>query len=211
MQSIVAKPQMDHITEFLSHCKIQSYGKKSIIFKEGDAANTLYYILNGSVGVTLEDENEQEIVIAYLNKGEFIGEMNLFDFNESRSATVIAREETTLAKISYAEFSDYSISHPKITALVTQQMAKRLRNATKKIADLSFLDATGRIVSALLDLSKDPSSISHLGGMQLTITRQELGKLTNCSREMVGRVLKDIEKQGLIEVSGKTVIVYGTR
>jgi len=61
-----------------------------------------------------------------------------------------------------------------------------LRVTTQRVADLSFLDVTGRVASALLDLSKSPDAITHPDGMLLKITRQELGKLTNCSREMVG-------------------------
>ena len=90
-------------------------------------------------------------------------------------------------------------------------MARRLRNTTQKVADLSFLDATSRIASSLLNLSKDLSAITHPDGMQIKITRQDLGKISNCSREMVGRILKDMEKRGLVEVSGKTIVVYGTR
>ena len=81
----------------------------------------------------------------------------------------------------------------------------------KKVADLSFLDVTGRIASTLLELSKEPDAMTHPQGMQIKITRQELGRIVNCSREMAGRVLKDLEEQGLIEVHGKTIVVYGTR
>ena len=90
-------------------------------------------------------------------------------------------------------------------------MAHRLRSTTQKVADLSFLDATGRIASALLELSQDPSAMTHPDGMQIKITRQDLGKISNCSREMVGRILKDMERQGLVRVSGKTIVIYGTR
>jgi CRP/FNR family cyclic AMP-dependent transcriptional regulator len=47
--------------------------------------------------------------------------------------------------------------------------------------------------------------------MQIKITRQELGRIVSCSREMVGRVLKSLEEDHLISVSGKTIVVYGTR
>jgi CRP/FNR family cyclic AMP-dependent transcriptional regulator len=53
--------------------------------------------------------------------------------------------------------------------------------------------------------------MTHPDGMQIKITRQEIGRIVNCSREMAGRVLKDLEDQGLIEVHGKTIVVYGTR
>jgi len=47
--------------------------------------------------------------------------------------------------------------------------------------------------------------------MQIKITRQEIGRIVGCSREMVGRVLKSLEEQGLVDVHGKTMVVFGTR
>jgi CRP/FNR family cyclic AMP-dependent transcriptional regulator len=90
-------------------------------------------------------------------------------------------------------------------------MASRLRETTQKASDLAFLDVTGRVASALIDLAKQPDAMSHPDGMQIKITRQEIGRIVVCSREMVGRVLKDLESRGLISVSGKTIVVYGTR
>ncbi len=53
--------------------------------------------------------------------------------------------------------------------------------------------------------------MTHPDGMQIKITRQEIGRIVGCSREMVGRVLKTLEDQGLVPVKGKTMVVYGTR
>jgi CRP/FNR family cyclic AMP-dependent transcriptional regulator len=53
--------------------------------------------------------------------------------------------------------------------------------------------------------------MTHPDGMQIRVTRQELGRIAGCSREMVGRVLKDLEEKHLISVSGKTIVVFGTR
>lgn len=121
------------------------------------------------------------------------------------------KTECELAEVSYSNFSDYTKSHPEILYTIGEQMAHRLRNTTKKVADLSFLDVTGRIASTLLELSKEPDAMTHPEGMQIKITRQELGRIVSCSREMAGRVLKDLEDRGLIEVHGKTIVVYGTR
>ncbi|MCV6328560.1 helix-turn-helix domain-containing protein, partial [Pseudomonas aeruginosa] len=54
-------------------------------------------------------------------------------------------------------------------------------------------------------------TITHPDGMQIKITRQEIGRIVGCSREMVGRVLKSLEEQGLVHVKGKTMVVFGTR
>jgi len=91
------------------------------------------------------------------------------------------------------------------------QMARRLRNTTRKVGDLAFLDVTGRVARTLLDLCKEPDAMTHPDGMQIKITRQEIGRIVGCSREMVGRVLKTLEEQGLVSVKGKTMVVFGTR
>jgi len=90
-------------------------------------------------------------------------------------------------------------------------MANRLRNTTRKVGDLAFFDVTGRIARALIDLSSEPDAMTHPDGMQIKVTRQEIGRIVNCSREMAGRVLKILEEQELISVSGKTIVVHGTR
>ncbi len=196
---------------FLSKTKKYSYPSNSLICNEGEISNTLYLILSGSISVVLTDENNREIIIAYLSPGDFFGEMSLFDINMNRSASVRTKENTMLAEIKYENLKTYAEAYPKILYLLGKQMAQRLRNTTQKVADLSFLDATGRIASALLNLNKDPSAITHPDGMQIKITRQDLGKISNCSREMVGRILKDMQSQGLVKVSGKTIVVFGTR
>jgi len=73
------------------------------------------------------------------------------------------------------------------------------------------LDVTGRVARTLLDLCKEPDAMTQPDGMQIKITRQEIGRIVGCSREMVGRVLKDLEERELVSVAGKTMVVFGTR
>ncbi|MEI7948875.1 MAG: cAMP-activated global transcriptional regulator CRP [Gammaproteobacteria bacterium] len=204
-------PHISDLENFLSHSHRRRYPNKTTIIHEGDKCETLYYIVSGSVSVVLEDEDGKEAVITYLNPGDFFGEMGLFETLEARSACVRTKTECDIAEISYVSFTDYSRQHPEILYTIGKQMAHRLRSTTKRVADLSFLDVTGRIASQLLELSKQPDAMTHPAGMQIKITRQELGRIVNCSREMAGRVLKDLEDQGLIESHGKTIVVYGTR
>ncbi|MFA5631880.1 MAG: helix-turn-helix domain-containing protein, partial [Porticoccaceae bacterium] len=82
---------------------------------------------------------------------------------------------------------------------------------TRKVGDLAFLDVTGRVARTLLELCNEPDAMTHPDGMQIKVTRQEIGRIVGCSREMVGRVLKTLEDQGLVEVHGKTMVVFGTR
>jgi len=172
---------------------------------------TLYYIVDGSVSVVIEDDDGREIVLAYLSAGDFFGEMGLFEEDSQRSAWVVARVKCELAEMNYDQFRRLATEQPELLYSLTTQMAARLRKTSVKVRDLAFLDVTGRVASTLLDLAKMPDAITHPDGMQIRITRQEIARIVGCSREMVGRVLKELEDRGLIHARGKTMVIYGTR
>ena len=196
---------------FVSHCHRRRYPAKSTLIYAGDEADALYFIISGSVSVIIEDQEGRELVLAYLNPGDFFGEMGLFDGQDVRTAWVKAKEESEIAEISYSKFMQLCEEKPELLMKLAGQMAQRLTKTSQKVGDLAFLDVTGRVARALLDLAAQPTAMTHPDGMQIKITRQELGRIVGCSREMVGRVIKVLEEQGLIQVSGKTMVVHGTR
>lgn len=199
------------LDKFLEHCHKRHYPAKSTIIYADDKPDVLYFILDGSVTVLIEDDDGREIVLAYLNKGDFFGEMGLFDEQLSRSAWVRARTSCEVAEISYTKFRQVAQEHSDIVFAMASQMAARLRVTSRKVSDLAFMDVSGRVARTLLDLCHQPDAMTHPDGMQIRITRQEIGKIVGCSREMVGRVLKSMEEQELIDVKGKTIVVFGTR
>jgi CRP/FNR family cyclic AMP-dependent transcriptional regulator len=214
----VLKPQitntLPNVENFLRHCQRQDYKSKSVVLQQGELSDSLYLILDGSVSVMVEDESEpgHMLVVAYLNPGDFVGEMGLFDDDpQVRSAMVVAKTQCEVAEISYERFHQIRGQYPDILYAVSRQLGSRLRLTTRKLSDLAFVDVSGRIAHTLLDLCKEPDAMTHPDGMQIKVTRQELGKIVGCSREMAGRVLKALQADGLVSVSGKTMVVYGTR
>ena len=212
------KPQIlrsiPNVENFLRHCQRRDYKSKAVILREGEPSDYLYLILDGSVSVMVEDEADPDhkMVVAYLNTGDFFGEMGLFtDADGERSAMIVAKIQCEVAEISYEKFHQIRSQYPDILFAIADQMSERLRQTTRKLKDLAFVDVAGRIAHTLLDLCKEPDAMTHPDGMQIKITRQELGKIVGCSREMAGRVLKTLSEEGLVSVSGKTMVVYGTR
>jgi len=199
------------IERFLQHCHRRRYPAKSVIIYAGDTPDSLYYIIEGSVTVLIEEKDGQEIVLAYLNAGDFFGEMGLFDTQKNRSAWVRAKTECEVAEINYSSFRNLATDTPDILFELAAQMAVRLRRTSGMVGRLAFMDVAGRVARTLLDLSKEPDAITHPDGMQIRVTRQELGRIVGCSREMVGRVLKNLEAQNLISAKGKTIVVFGAR
>lgn len=199
------------LNNFLQHCHIKKHAMRSTIIHAGDDSETLYYIIGGSVSVVIEDEEGNEIVLAYLNPGDFFGEMGLFEEDTKRSAWVIARHDCEVAEIHYSQFMVLAAETPEILFQLSAQLASRLRNTSRKVSNLAFMDVAGRIARALLELAQSPDAITHPDGMQIKITRQELAKIVGCSREMAGHVIKNLEEDGLITAHGKTMVIFGTR
>ena len=212
MVAIAFTPKIKNIDKLLAHCHRRRFTAKSTIIYAGDRCESLFFIIKGSVTILIEDDDGREIIIAYLNTGDFFGEMGLFE-NEGnekqRSAWVRAKTECEVAELSYAKFREVTQQDPDILYALGHLAAQR--DTTRKVGDLAFLDVTGRVARTLLDLCKQPDAMTHPDGMQIKITRQEIGRIVGCSREMVGRVLKSLESQGLVSVKGKTMVVFGTR
>lgn len=211
---IISKPQSDPTLEwFLSHCHTHKYPAKTVVVSAGAPADTLYFLTKGSVTILIKDENSKEMILSYLNQGDFIGELGLFEKVENpiRTASVKTKVACEIAEISYKKFQQLITVNPEILMRVSAQMAHRLQNTSKKVGNLAFLDVTGRIANTLLDLAKQPDAMTHPEGMQIKITRQEIGQIVGCSRETVGRILKMLEDQGLLSAHGKTIVVFGTR
>ena len=200
------------LPEFLKHCQRRRSPAKSTIIFAGEKGESLYYIIRGTVTVFIEDDEGREMIIAYINDGEFFGELGIFNEGDiTRSAWIRAKTDCEFAEISYSGFLELWRVYPDILFSIGSQIANRLKKTTRKVGDLAFMDVTGRVAGCLLELCKQPDAMTHPDGMQIKVTRQEIGRIVGCSREMVGRVLKDLEEQGLVEVKGKTMVVYGTR
>ena len=201
---------------FLHVCHVRSYPAKLTIVRPGDVGDKLLFVVDGSVSVSVEDDEGHELILAYLNKNDFVGEIGVFKNAAIRSVYVKTRTPCHMAEIGYDRFKmllntdlrEYAV---EILTLLGEQLSTRLLITSRKYRDLAFMDVEGRIARTLLDLTKEPDAITHPDGMQLHITRQEIGRIVGCSREMAGRVLKELEDKGLITAHGKTIVVFGAR
>src|ERR1700754_2887888 len=208
-----ARPLSDipAINRFLSYCRIRTVPSKTVVIHAGDLPDVLYYIISGSVEVMIEDERGDEMVLAYLNRGQCFGEMGLFYEQPTRSAWVRTRNQCELAEMTYPRFRQIAAESPGLIFELATQLATRLDRTHRKLGDLAFVDVTGRVAHAIMDLCGEPDAMTHPEGMQIKVSRQELSRLVGCSREMAGRVLKVLEEQGLLRATGKTIVVFNAR
>ncbi len=204
------------LNAFLHLCHTRAYPAKTTVIRPGDQGDKLLFIVEGSVSISVNDEDGHELILAYLNKNDFIGDIGVFKGPEIRNVTVKSRTRCQFAEITYERFK-HALKHElrehatDILFMLGEHLSTRLLITSRKYRNLAFMDVEGRIAHTLLELCKEPDAITHPDGMQLSITRQEIGRIVGCSREMAGRVLKELAEKKLITAHGKTIVVFGTR
>ena len=175
------------------------------LVEQGQKSNALFILLTGRARVVTSDSRGREVILATLDQGDYLGEMSIID-NEPHSASVRAEVQTDVLMLGRAEFARCLTENASMSLVVMRGLVKRLRHADRKIESLALLDVYGRVAHALLDFA-----VADAQGQLLIrdkISRQDLAKMVGASREMVSRVMKDLEERGFIEAlpNGATLL-----
>jgi CRP/FNR family transcriptional regulator, cyclic AMP receptor protein len=174
----------------------QRFRRGESIVEAGKKANALYIILNGRAHVVAADTRGREAILANLKQGDYIGEMSLID-NQPHSASVRAEVQTDVLVLGRAQFARILPENAAMTYAIMKVLVQRLRQADRKMESLALMDVYGRVASALLELADVAADGSAV--IKDKVSRQNIAKTVGASREMVSRVMKDLEDKGYIE------------
>lgn len=178
------------------------------IVEQGKKSNSLAIILTGRARVVTTDLRGREVILATMKPGDYIGEMSLID-NEPHSATVQAEVQTDVLILGRLEFARCLPENSSMAYAVMKGLVQRLRHADRKIESLALMDVYGRVARALLEFAvvdADGNSV-----IRDKVSRQDLSKMVGASREMVSRVMKDLEERGFIDTRSDGSVVVKDR
>ncbi|MCZ8076125.1 hypothetical protein C1O66_05505 [Paucibacter aquatile] len=180
------------------------FKRGELIVEQGTKSNALFILLNGRARVLTADTRGREVILAVLQPGDYVGEMSLID-HEPHSATVRAEVQTDMLVLGRNEFARCLPESSSLSYAILRGLVARLRNADRQIESLALLDVYGRVARTLLDMSEEEKGLKIIRGK---VSRQDMAKVVGASREMVSRVMKDLEERGVIETleNGSVVI-----
>ena len=181
----------------------KSLARSSTVMAGGDATDSLYIVLSGRLKVLMSDADGKEVILSILGPGEFFGEMGLID-DSPRSASVVSIEPCELLAIAKRDFKKCLAENFDMSMAVMRGLVRRLREADRKIGSLALLDVYGRVARLLLDMAENVE-----GEKVVTkrLPKQDIAKMIGASREMVSRVMKDLQMGGYIEVRGSNIVL----
>ena len=184
------------------------FKRGEVIVEQGKKSNALFILLNGRARVLTADSRGREVILATLQPGDHIGEMSLID-NGPHSATVRAEIQTDVLMLGRVEFARCLPENTSMAYAVMRGLVQRLRHADRKIESLALMDVYGRVARALLEFAADTGDGELL--IREKISRQDIAKMVGASREMVSRVMKDLEERGFIQTQDNGSIIVKER
>jgi len=198
--SLLRDTQLVLLTQVLLR---KPYPKNSTVVAAGDPADALYIVVSGRLKVMMNDKEGREVILAFLNQGDVFGEMGLID-QAPRSATVVAIESCELLTITRADFTKCLQKSFDLTMNVIRGLVKRLREADQKIGSLALMDVCGRVARLLMEMAE---TVDGQKVVTKKLPKKQIAKMIGATREMVTRVMKEMETSGHIEVRAHQILL----
>lgn len=195
----------DRLQPIARACSLQRVDRNAVVMRAGDTIENVYFVLRGTLRVLVSDPDGREVILSILGPGELFGEMGVID-GLSRSATVVASEHCDLVVIAKADFKRCLAENFDVSLSIMRGLVQRLRAADKAIESLALLDVYGRVARLLLEMA-EPGPDGHRV-VTRKVTKQDMAKMVGASREMVSRVMKDLQRQGLVEEQDGRLILW---
>jgi len=174
------------------------YRRGEVIFHKDDPGNQFHVITEGKVRIVLPSPDGEEVTLAILGPGEIFGELSLLD-GEPRSATAIAGEDARTVVINREDFSAWLATRPAAAITLLETLSRRLRRSDDLLADVAFLNVSGRLAKKLVELARLYGRDGPPG--QVRLTQEELASTIGVTRESVNKHLHYFSSRGWVAVS----------
>lgn len=181
---------------------VRAFPRNTVLINEGDVGDSLYVVLSGRVKVYSSNESGREFVIDFHGPGEYVGEMSLD--GAPRSASVMTVEPTTCAVVNRAQFRDFVLAHPDFAMHLIERLIHRVRVTTGNLKSLALSDVYGRLVRLLSTLVQEVDGKSVVPER---LTQQEIADRVGASRDMIGKLMKDLIAGGYLAVEDRTITI----
>lgn len=195
-------PSLRHIKALAALGTQRRYRRGALLIQEGEAGDTIYIVLQGRLRAFLADNANKELTLGVYGPLEYVGEMSLD--GGLRSANVEALEATTCSVISREVLLSYISAQPEFALELIGRLIRRARVATESARSVALIDVYGRLVRLLNQLATEQGPDGERRLVE-RMTHHSMAQHLACSREMVSRLMRDLETGGYIAVRDRWI------
>lgn len=180
--------------------------KGETIFTEGDNLNGVFCIKDGFCKLTKLNSNGKDTIVKLAKDGDLLGQRSIIN-EETSNLTATAIEDMQICFIPKKEMMDYFTDNNKFSLLVTRDICNHLKDADKGLADHTHKTVKERLAIILLKLEEVGGTNQETNALNIQLSREDLANMVGTATESCIRLLSDLKKEGIIELSGKKIIL----
>ncbi len=193
----------DHMKSHPLSC----YNKTDFLFMEGDPVREIYLVAEGRVKIGFYDKEGNEQVIAFLGRGEILGEKALFGENRHKEFAQAVTDHTLICKLRVEKAQELARDYVPFSLTLTKRFGERMGRLERRLQILLFKDARQRLVEFVKDLCRDIGTPYRTGvKITLEITQSDIAALIGASRKTVSLLFTDLEEAGMVKFFGRKEI-----
>jgi len=206
MKSIFCELSVNEVQTLNDAKKNIKFKKGQTIYYEDSYPRCLYCINYGMVKITQMGIDGKEQIVHLAHTGDIIGYSAIL-CGDKYSSTAVAMEDTSLCIIPIDLFFTYVKQNQNVAFKLIHLFSKNLKDAEKKIINIIQRPVKERIAQSLLLLKESYGYESDGRTLKISIKRDELASIAGTTRETATRILLDLKKKKIIELSGKKIII----
>jgi CRP/FNR family transcriptional regulator, cyclic AMP receptor protein len=191
--ALFSEVPQDAVRAVLTIARRRTFSRAEIVFHRGDPANALHLIVSGRFAVRITTPLGDTATLAVRGRGDAFGELALVAEGIERSATVQALEAAETRSVLRDDFERLRREHPSVDSILVAILAERVRGLSEQLTEAYYLSADDRVVRRLADLAE-------LYDGSVPLPQEALAELAGTSRATVNRVLRDLERRGVVEL-----------
>lgn len=188
------------------HFNVRSFSKDEIIMNAGEPVSNLNVILSGSVRGEMIDYSGKTIKIEDIEAPRPLASAFLFGNENKSPVTVSANNDVTILTIPVPEFLKLLQLNTQILRNYLFSISSRAQFLSQKLHFLSFKTIKGKVAHYLLQQAGDK-----FHSVELKSTQQQLADLFGVTRPALARVLGEMQNDGLISISNRTVTLLNRK
>ncbi len=180
----------------------RTYRKNIVIIREGDDTGSMFLLIEGQMRVYVEDDQGKQLTLRILKPGDSFGEVALIG-NFPRTASVITLTDCVVAAFSRKKYLSFLEQYPEILMALARNLANMVRDTTAELSSIALSDVYGRITHIFEKYAVETDNHR----LVPKFTHREIAGMIGSSREMVSKILKQLEKGSYISMTDKHYVI----
>lgn len=187
---------------------LRHFQGETFIYRQGDSAEFMYYILQGRVRSFIYSQDGREKTILILGGGDLLGVAPFYLEGPYLDNAIVFDGSITLYRIDREGFNSLLENEPAAAKILLVDLAARINLLEKEIASQSFLDVRGRLQLALAQLAERYGIVKQDGVLiNLHITHEQLAQLIGANRATVSACLSQLQRDGFYQMVGQHIML----